>query len=96
MKSNIQGPLAGVRVVDLGQIYNGPYCTLMMAMAGAEVVKVEPIGGENLRRRATVGGAAVPFAMLNSNKKCVTLDLKSARGKELFLGLVMASRTGRR
>ena len=88
MKSKTQGPLNGVTVIDLGQIYNGPYCTFLMAMAGARVIKVEPKGGENLRRRAKVGGAAVPFAMLNSNKECITLDLKSARGKELFRAMV--------
>ena len=88
MKSKTQGPLNGVIVIDLGQIYNGPYCTFLMAMAGARVIKVEPKGGENLRRRAKVGGAAVPFAMLNSNKECITLDLKSARGKELFRAMV--------
>ena len=88
MKSSTQGPLNGVTVIDLGQIYNGPYCTFLMAMAGARVIKVEPKGGENLRRRAKVGGAAVPFAMLNSNKEFITLDLKSARGKALFREMV--------
>ena len=88
MNSNVKGPLSGVTVIDLGQIYNGPYCTFMMAMAGAEIIKVEPIGGENLRRRATVGGAAVPFAMLNSNKKFVTLNLKTALGREVFLRMI--------
>ena len=87
----VQGPLAGYTVLDLGQIYNGPYCTFLMAMAGARVVKVEPRGGENLRRRATVGGAAVPFAMLNSNKWFATLDLKHPRGRELFIEMVRKS-----
>ena len=88
MANNIHGPLTGVTVVDLGQIYNGPYCTFLMAMAGARVIKVEPRGGENLRRRAKVGGAAVPFAMLNSNKQFITLDLKTARGKALIREMV--------
>jgi CoA:oxalate CoA-transferase len=81
-------PLSGVRVVDLGQIYNGPYCGFLLAMAGADVIKVEPPGGENLRRRGVVGGATLPFAMLNSNKRTVTLNLKSERGRELLKGLV--------
>jgi len=81
-------PLQGVRVVDLTQIYNGPYATFMMAMAGAEVIKIEPPGGEHLRRRGAVGGAALPFAMLNANKKAVTLNLKSARGRDLLLEMV--------
>jgi crotonobetainyl-CoA:carnitine CoA-transferase CaiB-like acyl-CoA transferase len=82
------GPLSGVTVVDLGQVYNGPYCTFLMAMAGARVIKIEPPGGENLRRRAQVGGAAVPFAMLNSNKRFATLNLKSADGRALLLSMV--------
>jgi CoA:oxalate CoA-transferase len=81
-------PLHDITVVDLGQIYNGPYCTFLMAMAGAHVVKIEAKGGENLRRRSVVGGAALPFAMLNSNKDFATLDLKTARGKELLLQMV--------
>ena len=77
-------PLEGVTVVDLGQIYNGPYCTFLMAMAGAKIIKIEAKGGENLRRRGVVGGAALPFAMLNSNKTFATLNLKSERGRELL------------
>ena len=88
MANSLHGPLTGVTVIDLGQIYNGPYCTFLMAMAGARVIKVEPRGGENLRRRAKVGGAAVPFAMLNSNKEFISLDLKPARGKELLREMV--------
>ncbi|HET9976808.1 MAG TPA: CoA transferase [Burkholderiaceae bacterium] len=81
-------PLEGVTVVDLGQIYNGPYCTFLMAMAGARIVKIEAKGGENLRRRGVVGGAALPFAMLNSNKTFATLNLKAARGRELLQAMV--------
>jgi CoA:oxalate CoA-transferase len=74
-------PLAGIVVVDLSQIYNGPYATFLMAAAGARIVKIEPPGGEPLRRRGVVGGAALPFAMLNGCKDSVVLDLKSAEGK---------------
>jgi CoA:oxalate CoA-transferase len=81
-------PLQGLTVVDLGQIYNGPYCTFLLAMAGARVIKIEARGGENLRRRAVVGGAALPFAMLNSNKTFATLNLKTARGCELLKAMV--------
>ena len=81
-------PLAGVTVVDLGQIYNGPYCSFMLAMAGARVIKIEAKGGEHLRKRSVVGGAALPFAMLNSNKTFATLNLKSERGRELFKTMV--------
>ncbi len=81
-------PLQGITVVDLGQIYNGPYCTFLMAMAGARIIKIEAKGGENLRRRGVVGGAALPFAMLNSNKTFATLNLKSERGRALLEQMV--------
>ena len=80
-------PLEGVVVLDLGQIYNAPYATLLMALAGAQVVKVEPRGGENLRGRTQAAGAGAPFAMLNSNKRAITLDLRTDRGRELLLDL---------
>ena len=83
------GPLAGITVIDLGQIYQGPYATFMMAKAGADVIKVEPPHGEPIRARAQVGrGASLPLAMLNSNKRAITLNLKTARGRELLVALV--------
>jgi len=77
-------PLSGITVIDLSHVYNGPYATFLMAMAGAEVIKVEPHHGEHLRSRGDMGGAALPFAMLNSNKKPVTLNLKSDAGRHLL------------
>src|SRR6201996_194159 len=77
-------PLSGITVIDLSHVYNGPYATFLMAMAGATVIKVEPFEGEHLRSRGDMGGAALPFAMLNSNKKPVTLNLKSDQGKQLL------------
>ena len=77
-------PLSGITVIDLSHVYNGPYATFLMAMAGADVIKVEPPGGEHLRSRGDLGGAALPFAMLNSNKKPVTLNLKSKKGRDLL------------
>ncbi len=81
-------PFAGLRVLDLTQIYNGPYATFLMAMAGAEVIKVEPPGGEFLRRRDARSGAGVPFAMLNACKRSISLNLKTDKGRDLFLRLV--------
>ena len=80
-------PLDSLVIVDLSQIYNGPYATFLLAMAGATVIKVEPPGGEPLRRRGVVGGAALPFAMLNGNKQAVVLDLKSEAGKSALRDL---------
>ncbi len=79
-------PLAGITVLDFGQIYQGPYATMLMAKAGATVIKIEPPRGEPLRRRvmATGGDTTLPMAMLNANKKGVTLNLKSERGVALL------------
>ena len=80
-------PLDGVVVLDLTQIYNGPYATFLMARAGARVIKVEPPDGEHLRKRGSTGGAALPFAMLNSDKRSVTANLKSPDGHALVAEL---------
>ena len=82
-------PLAGLTVIDLTQIYQGPYATFLMAKAGADVIKIEPVLGEPTRIRAKVsGGASLPMAMLNVNKKGITLNLKSPRGKAMFKELI--------
>jgi CoA:oxalate CoA-transferase len=81
-------PLEGINVIDLSHVYNGPYATFLMALAGANVIKVEPFQGEHLRRRGDLGGAALPFAMLNSNKQPVTLNLKAEKGRELLKEMV--------
>ena len=78
-------PLAGVTVLDFGQVYQGPYATLLMGTAGADVIKIEPPQGEPLRRRAPEGlSTTFPIAMLNSNKRAITLNLKDERGKKLL------------
>lgn len=84
-------PLQGVTVLDLGQIYLGPYASLLMAKAGATVIKIEPLTGEPARRRSDVRGAGFPFCMLNANKRSVSLNLKSDRGRALFLDLARSA-----
>lgn len=82
-------PLSGITVIDLGQVYQGPYATFLMAKAGADVIKVEPLTGEPARSRAQVNlGAMVPFEMLNANKRSITLNLKSEAGRKLLIDLV--------
>ncbi|HYC21941.1 MAG TPA: CoA transferase, partial [Candidatus Bathyarchaeia archaeon] len=63
-------PLDDVRVLELGQIYNAPYCALLLAAQGAEVIKVEPPGGEIVRRHAiSAGGASYSFLMLTRGRR---------------------------
>lgn len=81
-------PLAGLTVLELGQIYNGPYCALLLAHHGADVIKIEAPQGDVLRRMdRSPGGASYPFLMLNANKKGVAINLKHERGRELLLQL---------
>ncbi|HQT80201.1 MAG TPA: CoA transferase, partial [Rhodopila sp.] len=79
-------PLADITVLDFGQVYQGPYATMLMAKAGANVIKIEPPGGEPLRRRALATGVdtTLPIAMLNANKRAVTLNLKTEQGRALL------------
>ncbi len=82
-------PLSGVTVLDFGQIFQGSYATLLMAKAGATVIKIEPRGGEPLRRRAPPGqSTTLPFAMLNANKRGITLNLKAEKGRALLFEMV--------
>jgi len=79
--------LDGITVLDLGQVYNGPYCSLLLAHLGAHVIKVEPIDGEHTRRRSPQP-EPYPLILLNSNKDGLGLNLKSGQGRRLFLDLV--------
>ena len=88
-ETNRPRPLAGFRVLDLTRFLSGPYCTMVLAELGADVVKVEqPHTGDDSRRMAPkINGESYPFAMPNRSKRSVSLDLKTQRGKELFLQL---------
>src|SRR5580692_10262293 len=82
---NPGAPLAGLTVLDLGQIYLGPYAALLLAKAGANIIKIEPPQGEPARSRGKVRkGGLIPLAMLNSNKRGITLNLKTERGRQLL------------
>lgn len=81
-------PLEGITVLDFGQIYNGPYCGYLLAMAGARVIKVESPIGETLRNSRPGTGEGYPFATLNGNKETITLNFKSSEGQRLLTALV--------
>jgi len=82
-------PLAGIRVLDLGHVFAGPYAAFLMALAGAEVIKVESPTGDMARRRGRDGD--YPFRALNGCKEGIVLNLKTQRGKELLIELVKVS-----
>lgn len=82
--------LEGLVVLDLSQVYQGPYCTLLMAYHGAKVIKIESPNGDILRERHE-SKAPHEFLMFNTNKYGITLDLKSEEGKEAFLKLLEAA-----
>ena len=81
-------PLAGITVLDFGQVYNGPYCGFLLAQAGARVIKVESPTGESLRGRSGSARPSFPFRMFNSAKQCITANIKHPEGRQLILDLV--------
>ena len=90
--THIAAPLAGVVVIDLGQVYQGPYAGFLLAKAGADVIKVEPPHGEPARLRSAPGKtASLPMAMLNANKRGITLNLKSPCGCDILKALATRS-----
>jgi len=83
------GPLTGVKVLDMTEHMAGPYCTMILADMGAEVIKLERPGAGDSSRAMGDGSARNPyFRYINRNKQSLTLDYKSPRGREIFLKLV--------
>jgi crotonobetainyl-CoA:carnitine CoA-transferase CaiB-like acyl-CoA transferase len=85
MQSN-RLPLAGIRVVEFTHMVMGPTCGMILADLGAEVIKVEPVGGDSTRR--LIGSGAGFFPMFNRNKKSLAVDTNDARGREIVLKLI--------
>src|SRR5260370_2612164 len=89
------GPLSGVRVLDLTGVVSGPYATKFLADQGADVLKIEPIGGDITRRSRTVIDEAGEFSALfissNRGKRSLSIDIKSQAGREVLARLVPQS-----
>lgn len=86
------GPLSGVKVIDLTSMISGPMGAMMLADQGAEVIKVEPIAGEQLRHMAApYNGVNPAFFSCNRGKKSLAIDLKSSEGKDILLELIKES-----
>ena len=79
-------PYSGLRVVEFTHMVMGPSCGMLLADLGAEVIKVEPLGGDSTRKLA--GSGAGFFSMFNRNKKSLAVDMKDPRGQEIVLKLV--------
>lgn len=88
--SQLKHPLDGIRVLELANYMAGPYCAMLLADMGAEVIKIEnPQGGDFTRLAAPfTDGEGAGFLAINRNKKSVTLNLKTERGCEIFRELV--------
>src|SRR3954451_8579515 len=87
-----KGPLSGIRVVDLGRHQAGPRCAQIMARMGAEVIKIERIGGEETRYHAPwVRKQSAYWVQYNSGKKSVSMDLRKEDGKAALRKLVKVS-----
>src|SRR5688500_6550547 len=83
MDSSLRGALPGVRVVDVTQVMAGPFCTMMLADFGADVIKIEPPAGDMTRRMpGGINGDTPAYNAVNRGKRSVVLDLKTQAGRD--------------
>lgn len=83
--------LEQIRVLDVTQVMAGPFCTMLLGDLGADVIKVEPPAGDSIRATAAGGGESPAFWSINRNKRGIVLDLKDARGQEVFRRLAASA-----
>jgi crotonobetainyl-CoA:carnitine CoA-transferase CaiB-like acyl-CoA transferase len=90
-------PFEGIRIIDFTRVVSGPYCTHLLALLGADVIKIEDRdGGDSMRQGAgdpalVEAGLAATFAMFNAGKRSITLDLKKPQAREIVLRLAQVS-----
>ena len=86
------GPLDGYRIVDLTSMISGPFATMMLGDQGADVIKVEALGGDHVRAgRHRSGGLAASFLNNNRNKRSIAVNLKDPKGREVLLQLAASA-----
>lgn len=101
-RSQARGPLDGLRVCDLSTVLAGPYCTMLLGDLGADVIKIEPLGGDPTRRYGPPyagtpdppsddPGESAYFLSINRNKRGIALDPRSEDGREVLARLLMES-----
>ena len=85
-------PLQGIRVLDLTRVLSGPYCTMLLADMGAEVIKIESPRGDDSRAYPPFDkGISAYYANLNRNKKSIKLDLHDEKAKDVLRKLIKIS-----
>ena len=90
-EADAQGPLVGVRLIELGQLLAGPFTGRLLGDLGAEIIKIEAPGQPDAIRdwgKAKYEGRSLWWPVQSRNKKCITLNLRHERGQELLLELV--------
>lgn len=80
--------LQGIRVLDATGALAGPFCTAILSDLGAEVIRIEPPGGDSLRRRGQgEDGLSIPFEMVQRNKSCVAIDIATSEGQDAVIAI---------
>ena len=85
----MNGKLSGIKVLDVSRVFAGPYCTMMLGDMGAEVIKVEPPGGDETRTWPPFysNGESGYYMAVNRNKKGIVINLKNSKGKKTLYDL---------
>src|SRR6476659_7651314 len=92
MDQGKSGALAGLRVIDLTQVMAGPFCTMLLADLGADVIKIEPPDGDSTRQMPGAVGADSPsFNAVNRGKRSIVVNLKSDEGRAVFMRLAAST-----